>query len=123
MVTTSTFRQYSGKMNTLYEDNLLSNMGEKAIKSHATGQKHKAACQLKSQSSISYFLKKKGSEAATAESYAAPSTSHLQDIGTDVAKPQPSYDIPPGEVKSSTSVKPLTDYVLRKEERQKYFGH
>ena len=72
----------------------LSNMGEKAIKSHATGQKHKVACQLKSQSSISYLLKKKGSEAETAESYEAPSTSHLQDIGTDVAKPQPSYDIP-----------------------------
>ena len=97
----------------------LSNMGQKAIKSHATGQKkHKAACQLKSQSSISYFLKKKGSEAETAESYAAPSTSHLQDIGTDVAKAQPSYDIPPGEVKSSTSVKPLTDYVLRKEQHK-----
>ena len=64
-------------MYTLYEDNYLSNMGEKAIKSHATGQKHKAPCQLKSQSSISYFLKKKGSEAETAESYAAPSTSHL----------------------------------------------
>ena len=73
---------------------------------------------MKSQSSINYFLKKKGSEAETAESYAAPSTSHLQDIGTDVAKPQPSYDILPGEVKSSTSVKPLTDYVLRKEQHK-----